>query len=155
MKPISRESQYFVMYREKGSMPRRALGLRLPSVSVDPLKDTMMSCAIRLRRFSRPVVKQGLRKRGWFCASTTPINRVTNPGPHVRLSVCKACWAPHRNSRSERVWDNVVYTTARSFLPFLFLPTGVMRLDIFEAELCIVCRREKGSSWMGISRRRE
>ena len=35
--------------------------------------------------------------------------------------------------------------------PFLFLSTGVMRLDIFEADLCIVYRREKGlAGWVFI-----
>ena len=64
MKPSSRESQHSVKYRGKGTMPRRGLGLRLPSVSVDPLKDTIMSCAIRLRRFSRPVApKDGVALR--------------------------------------------------------------------------------------------
>ena len=76
MKPSSRESQHSVKYRGKGSMPRRGLGLRLPSVSVDPLKDTIMSCAIRLRRFSRPVVKQGLRRMEWLFAGTTKSQRI-------------------------------------------------------------------------------
>lgn len=44
-----------------------------------------------------------------------------------------------RNGRSERVWDDDVCTAARSFVPFLFPSTEVMRLDILEAGLCIVC----------------
>ena len=76
IKPSSRESQHSVKYREKGSMPRRGLGLRLPSVTVDPLKDTIMSSAIRLRRFSRPVVKQGFRRMEWLCAGTTISQRI-------------------------------------------------------------------------------
>ena len=57
---------------------------------------------------------------------------VTDPGPHVRLGVRKVCWAPHRNSRSERVWDNVVCCSSL-LSPFSLSPTGVMRFDIFEA----------------------
>jgi len=44
----------------------------------------------------------------------------------------------------ERAWDDVICTAARSFGPFLFPPIEMMRLDIFQAGLCIVCRREEG-----------
>ena len=44
------------------------------------------------------------------------------------------------------MWDDVIFTAARSFVPFLFPPTGVTRLDIFKADICIACRRE-GSRW--------
>ena len=49
-----------------------------------------------------------------------------------------------RNGRSESVWDDEACTAARSFVPLLFSFIEVMRLDIFEAGLCIVCWREEG-----------
>lgn len=63
----------------------------------------------------------------------------------LRLGVRKVCWAPSRNRRLERVRDNIVCIAACSFVPFLLPLIGVMRLDIFDADVCIVYRREKHS----------
>ena len=63
----------------------------------------------------------------------------------LRLGLRKVCWASSRNRRSERVRDSIVCTTACSFVPFLLPPIGVMRLDILEADGCMMYRREKHS----------
>lgn len=63
----------------------------------------------------------------------------------LRLGVRKACWAPSRNRRLKRVRNSIVCTVAYSFVRFLLPPIGVMRLDIFETDVCIVYRREKYS----------
>lgn len=60
----------------------------------------------------------------------------------LRLGVRKVCWAPSRNRRSKRVRDNIVCAAACSFVLFLFPLIGVTRLDIFEADVCIVYRPE-------------
>ena len=59
------------------------------------------------------------------------------------------CWFRiwRRNRRPERVWDDVVCTAARAFVSFLFPSTGVTRLDLFEADICIACRREGSRGW--------
>lgn len=76
MKSISQELQHSTKYPETRSMPRRGLGLRLPFVAANLLDDAIASCAIRLRRFSRTAVKQGLRRMEWICASKTKSHRV-------------------------------------------------------------------------------
>lgn len=63
----------------------------------------------------------------------------------LRLGLRKVCWAPSRNRQFGRVRDSIVCTAACSFVLFLLPPIGVMRLDIFEADGCIVYRREKHS----------
>ena len=77
-KPIWRQLLHSAKNPEKRSMPRRGLGLQLPSVSISLLDDAIASCAIRLRRFSRPAVKQGLRRVEWICASKTKSQRVSH-----------------------------------------------------------------------------
>jgi len=79
------------------------------------------------------------------CTACFALGGISNVGGAcgcLRLGICKVCWAPLRNRRPERVGDDIVCTAARSFVPFLFPPTGVMRLGIFEAGLCIACQRE-------------
>lgn len=63
----------------------------------------------------------------------------------------KCVGAPHRNSQSERVWDNIVCCS--SLLSPLSLslslsPTGVMRLDISEADLCMYRMSTKEGFWL-------
>jgi len=74
------------------------------------------------------------------CCTLKGISNVGDACGCFRLGVRKVCWVSYRNRRLERVGDNIVCTAARSFVSFLFPSTEVMRLDIFEADLCIVCR---------------
>jgi len=60
-------------------------------------------------------------------------------------------WASHGKRRSERVGDDIVCTAARSFVPLLFPPTRVMRLEFpwswrscrAEPVLCVSCANER------------
>ena len=80
-----------------------------------------------------------------FCYALGGTSSIDGACGCLRLGVRKMCWAPSGNGQPEKVKNSIVCTAACSFVLFLFPLIGVMRFDIFEADVCIVYRQEKHS----------
>lgn len=77
------------------------------------------------------------------CCALEGILNVSDACGCLKLSIRKLCWASHHNRWLKRVKNNVICTAAHSFVLFLFFLNEVMKLYIFEVDLCIVCQQEK------------